>query len=233
MMAIAKSTAPNEDMDAKSYWKSTEQMGLGYGGGVPHYADTVSSLISRLAPESVFEFGCNGGRNLDLVSKKSGLRALAGVDINESSVKYGIEQYGLNLRVGDEKTLSEYQDNSWDIVFTISVLDHIPEPMMTLTELKRITGCYLLLCEPYLCGAEGRIDGEDAEGDFSKVAPYSYYHDYYRMLEELSMTRLLDIVLPTGDRSVGMSYRLMLCTKKKQNRENTEALLGKLLATQH
>lgn len=229
-MTTSSAAAPHESVDARSYWQSTAQMGLGYGGGVPYYAETVSSIIALLKPESVFEFGCNGGRNLDLVSKKSKLSTIRGIDINEASVKYGIEQYGLDLRVGDEKALRDYADCCWDLVFTVSVLDHIPAPMATCAELRRIAGRYLLFCEPYLYGTEGRIDGENAKGDLSKVVPFSYYHDYYRMFNELSVTRVLDIALPTGDRSVAMSYRLMLCTKEREPREDIEALLGTVLA---
>ncbi|MDP6522847.1 MAG: class I SAM-dependent methyltransferase [Kiritimatiellia bacterium] len=220
-----------ESADAKTYWRSTDCMGLGYGGGVPYYADTVSSIVSLLSPASVFEFGCNSGRNLDLIAKKSELTAVSGIDINEASIKYGVEHYGLDLRVGDELALDDYPDNRWDLVFTISVLDHIPDPVATCTELNRIAGRYLLFCEPCVHGGEGRIDGEHAEGDVSKTAPFSYYHDYYRIFRELSLTRVLDIALPTSCHSVGMSYRLMLCAKGSLVMENLEDLPGTLLAT--
>ena len=219
-----------ESNDAKSYWKSTDQMGLGYGDTVPHYADTISTVIALLRPSSVLEFGCNAGRNLKLISEKSEPSVdLAGVDINEKSIRYGTEHHGLDLKVGDERSLCDYPDNRWDVVFTVSVLDHIPDPTTTCIELTRVSGRYLLLCEPYIPGVAGRIDNEVPAGGCSNVAPFSYYHDYYGILHKMGLTRVIDITLPTSERSVGMSYRMMLYTKGEDKREQRENVLGSIM----
>ena len=220
----------SEGVEAKSYWRSTDCMGLGYGAAVPHYAATLSSMISVLSPRSVFEFGCNAGRNLKLVADKTGRSdAVRGIDINETSVKYGIEHYGLDLRVGDETSLNDHTDNRWDLVYTVSVLDHIPDPVATCRELSRIAGRYLMLCEPYLPGVTGRIDGGHAAGDKPRATPFSYYHDYYRMFSGMPLTRTLDIALPTSDTPVGLSYRLMLYAKGQIRREENEEVLRTIL----
>jgi SAM-dependent methyltransferase len=213
-----------EHAKAKSFWSSTDCMGLGYGAAAPFYAHTLSTVVSLLNPTSVFEFGCNAGRNLKLIAEKvpDGV-PVAGVDINEKSIRYGIEHHGLDLHVGDETALRDYPDSRWDLVFTVSVLDHIPDCRETCRELRRIASRYVVLCEPCRPGVSGRIDLEGSKDGQAPVTPYSYYHDYYGIFDELSMMRLLDVSLPTNNRPLGRSYRLMVYGESEGDPNSTVA----------
>ena len=51
---------------------------------------------------------------------------LTGVDINAQAVKTGQERFGLDHEVGNEESLWKYSAHSFDVAFTVSVLDYIP-----------------------------------------------------------------------------------------------------------
>ncbi len=203
-----------ETEDAKCYWRLTKQMGLGYGKSPPDYATTVARVIAALEPESVFEFGCNAGRNLVLLRERLGQTArLAGVDINEESVRHGREELGLDLRRGDEAHLKVLADGSWDVLFTVSVLDHVPYLKSVADELVRVTRKYLCICEPVLPGHDGRIVDVDGPGDRPDVASYSYFHDYYSFFATQPVKLVYDLSLAANAVNIGPTYRLLVYTK--------------------
>ena len=90
--------------------------------------------IIKFEPKSVFEFGCNNGKNLTLLPKSV---THLGIDINKAVIhKY--RKTGLNLLCGDESLLTNMGDNSYDVTFTCSVLNHIEKIDDIVKELKRI-----------------------------------------------------------------------------------------------
>lgn len=73
---------------------------------------------------SIFEYGCNTGRNLYYIKKEFPHYQVFGIDVNEDAIKTGIQKFDLPIKVGDEESLLEIPDDSFDFVFTISVIDH-------------------------------------------------------------------------------------------------------------
>ena len=60
---------PTEESDkAKDFWRGFETLHLPYGNVGPPHARTLCKLIAATEPNSVYEFGCNVGRNLKLLS---------------------------------------------------------------------------------------------------------------------------------------------------------------------
>lgn len=94
-------------------------------------ADTPIRTILRqhlltLNPKSAFEFGCSAGMNLKILRDIINT-AVSGIDINKIAIEYGQEKFGLeNVIYGDENALNTYETESFDLVFTSSVLCHIP-----------------------------------------------------------------------------------------------------------
>ena len=79
--------------------------------------------IIKFNPESVFEFGCGSGKNLMLVKKLLPNVITYGIDISILNV---IQAYLLGVDCvirGDERYM---QLGKFDVSFTCSVLDHIP-----------------------------------------------------------------------------------------------------------
>ncbi len=84
------------------------------------------------------EFGCGGGRFIDVVRKKGGISI--GIDLSTA-----VEQAGHNFK-DDENVLivqgdilnAPFKDGSFDIGYTMGVLHHTPEPYKGFVELARI-----------------------------------------------------------------------------------------------
>jgi len=111
--------------------------------------------------ERIFEFGCNTGFNLNLIKKINPNASLFGVDLSKPAIDQGKEKYKLNLEIGDENYLSHITHNSFDLVFTCSVLNHIPDIDKIILQLQRIGRTCLFIECPIVLGV-------------------NYYgHDYY------------------------------------------------------
>ena len=117
----------------------------------------IAEIIGGLKANSVLEFGCNVGTNLQVIHKENTEIQLTGLDINAQAVMAGRERYGLDLKVGNEESLWKYPKQSFDAVFAVSVLDHIPKIDRTIDALLHCARKNLILLEVKL-PAEGRVE---------------------------------------------------------------------------
>ncbi len=115
----------------------------------------VLNLILDLKPTSVFEFGCNQGKNLAYL-ENGGIEDVSGIDL--AWIKHP------RTCIGDEESLNKIASNSFDIMFTNSVLGHIPpeDVLNIIGNLKRIAKKHVIL---------GEI-GDDIDND------RWFYHDF-------------------------------------------------------
>ena len=96
----------------------------------PHRSFLVET-ISKFNPPSILEIGCNCGPNLYLLAKKFSDAEIIGIDINPMSVQKGNEWFtqkgisNVRLSVGKADELDQFQDKSFDVVFTDAVLIYI------------------------------------------------------------------------------------------------------------
>lgn len=103
-------------------------------------------FIKSLEIKTAFEFGCNTGRHL-LKFRKMGIKSF-GIDINSTSIFYARFLNKLeNVEVADELSFKNIPDNSFDMVFTNSVLCHIEYIDDILKNLKRISKKHLIMVE--------------------------------------------------------------------------------------
>lgn len=95
----------------------------------------ITEIIWRFNPKSVFEFGCNNGKNLSLLPKSV---THLGIDVNWLVIEKH-KKTGLDLLHGDESFLRNMGDDSFDVSFTCSVLNHIEYIDDIVRDLKRIS----------------------------------------------------------------------------------------------
>lgn len=136
-----------------------------------YQADDTYSELSRVVvagilshtPAHVLEFGCGTGKHLSRLHE-AGVCTI-GVDISPMNVYKAIHKYDLPCVIcGDETYLRHFCNV--DVVFTCSVLDHLPEVVGVVEEFKRIANKAVLLAET------------------QEVLPgskYYYCHDYAAM----------------------------------------------------
>lgn len=93
-----------------------------------------SFLMERIfmfSPSSVLEIGCNCGPNLYILAKRFPDAEIRGIDINSVAVQKGNEWFAaegilnVKLLVGKADDLGQFEDKSFDVVFTDAVLIYI------------------------------------------------------------------------------------------------------------
>ena len=129
----------------KEHYKTTQHL-----FALDPYAvrDKILEYLISLKGGSYFEFGCNCGFNLNYLSERIPFdTSFYGIDINQFAIDYGKKNFGLRLDQGDEKSLYTIPHNSFDVVFTSSVLCHIPKIDDIILNLKRITRKHLVCME--------------------------------------------------------------------------------------
>lgn len=199
-----------DSITAKQYWQSREFSNY----YLEHHiqAEIITDVIKDILPKSIFEFGANAGRNLHFLRKNFKGIQVFGIDLNETAVQIGRKHFGFTdqeLIVSDEIFLNRIKDKAFEVSFTVSVIDHIPEPIEIINNLIRVTSKRLLLLEPYIKGKSGAISG-------GKVVPYSYIHDYLSLLKRLGCQKVTIAPHPLGKKGCGPYYHLIevdLCTE--------------------
>lgn len=184
-------------MTTASQWWSQRRLIGWYTKPQPWTAGIVDAVLAG-DPARVIEFGCNAGRHLRAIRARSPRTALVGIDINGAAVDWGRSHWGLDLRLGDETLL---EPDSCDVVFTVSVVDHIPQPERALAALC-LAAPTVILVEPWL-GREGEVESHN---------PYTYSWDYPTRLRALGMT-VTDRPFPLSEVSIGPAYRMYRATR--------------------
>jgi SAM-dependent methyltransferase len=179
---------------AGAYWAGRS---VGAFSREREWSARLAERIVALQPTDVLEFGCNVGRHLEQLARR-GIGA-TGIDINLDAV-YVARAKGLDVLLGDERTLSLFDPESFDVAYTVSVIDHIPEPQTALDELDRIART-LVLVEPWL-GFEGKVE---TTSDGKRANPFLYSWDYAERLPEREWTTEPFPIAPVG---AGPDYRL-------------------------
>lgn len=179
---VEESELPSsEGMLAAKYWSEVD---TSYYQQVRPWTLELAKIIEKSQPKSVFEFGCNAGKNLKFISENIENTSVFGVDINLEAVLYARNQ-GVNVALGDQFLLNMLPDDYFDISFTVSVLDHLADPLDTIKNLIRLSKVGVVFCEPWL-GEEGKIaKNMSLDGSFIDTTPFSYSWNYAEILRKL------------------------------------------------
>ncbi len=103
--------------------------------------------------EKILEIGCNVGRNLNYLFG-AGYKNLESIEISKEALdlmKKTYPQMASSVKIHNnsvEDTIKNFKDNSFDLVFTMAVLEHIhPDSEFIFLEMARITKKYLVTIE--------------------------------------------------------------------------------------
>lgn len=195
----------DEAENAKSYWA---QVDINYYKSVKPWTTFMVSEILKFTPVSVFEFGCNAGKNLIALKESAGHIFISGADINKEAIEYGVSHNNLSLICADETILKVMPDKAFDVVFTVSVLDHVPDPKPLLANLARISKKAILLLEPF-SGTEGKVikNTDRQTGEWINTTPFSYSWDYENIAKDLLPNWSLTVSDYTLDSNLGRYYK--------------------------
>ncbi len=210
-----------ESLSAKEYWKSPAVHPSTYGL-TPHYVAVIAQIIDSIKASTIFEFGCGSGRNLaKLKELLSNNLDVYGIDINQELIRVGRKKYNLLIKEGDETSLKRIKDSSFDLVFTVSVLGHIPDIKEIIKNLARITNRYCLFIEPSTKKAGTQtvklekvfyLNADDPA--ITQPAPYTYLHNYSELFKNHNLKVRMKCPLPTHYGRSGLLYKLWLLEKE-------------------
>lgn len=139
-----------------SFWRQEYPIGNVFGA---HESSPRSeTIINMLSPyisleNNLLEVGCNIGRNLNQLFN-SGYKRLGGIEISEHAVERLRQSYphldSITVDIGPaEKVLTKYDSDSFDVVFTMAVIEHIhPSSIDLFSEIARVAKKYVMAIEP-------------------------------------------------------------------------------------
>jgi 2-polyprenyl-3-methyl-5-hydroxy-6-metoxy-1,4-benzoquinol methylase len=111
----------------------------------------LDELLARARPSSLLDVGCGEGVLVQRWAKELGEGSrLVGLDLEEESIQAGWAQHAapnLSYEIMRSERLP-FAEGEFDVVTAIEVLEHVPDPERTLTEMARCARSYLLVSVP-------------------------------------------------------------------------------------
>lgn len=108
-----------------------------------HMERILDRLLKRIEYDSILDVGCGMGQHLPLLRKGRSLQRVAGIDISRVAIEH------MRKTVGDSFYQLDIQKErlagSWDLVFSSLLLEHVPDDMAALRNMRAMTGKHLLV----------------------------------------------------------------------------------------
>jgi 2-polyprenyl-3-methyl-5-hydroxy-6-metoxy-1,4-benzoquinol methylase len=111
---------------------------------------TLDELFARAAPESVLDVGCGEGVLTVQWADRLGDGRVVGIDLDDRKLRAEWakrSRHNLEFRAEEATSLS-FGDDSFDMATAIEVLEHVPDPETTLSEMARVARRNLLVSVP-------------------------------------------------------------------------------------
>jgi 2-polyprenyl-3-methyl-5-hydroxy-6-metoxy-1,4-benzoquinol methylase len=110
----------------------------------------LDELFAQAAPRSILDVGCGEGvLTSEWADRLDGGR-IVGIDLDDAKLRAEWDKRrraNLEYRVEEATSLS-FEDDEFDVATAIEVLEHVPEPEATLSEMARVAQRHLLVSVP-------------------------------------------------------------------------------------
>ena len=110
----------------------------------------LDELWAKAAPASVLDVGCGEGVLTHEWAERLGDRRIVGIDLHDPKLQAewaNRERPNLDFRAEEATSLS-FGDDEFDMACAIEVLEHVPDPGQTLSEMARVARRWLLVSVP-------------------------------------------------------------------------------------
>jgi 2-polyprenyl-3-methyl-5-hydroxy-6-metoxy-1,4-benzoquinol methylase len=110
----------------------------------------LDELFDRIAPRSILDVGCGEGVLTCQWAERLDGGRIVGIDLDDPKLRAEWDKRrrpNLEYRA-EEATSLPFADDEFDVATAIEVLEHVPEPEATLSEMARVAERYLLVSVP-------------------------------------------------------------------------------------
>jgi SAM-dependent methyltransferase len=114
------------------------------------FEGALQDLFERADPRSLLDVGCGEGVLVQRFARQLPERRVVGIDLEEPSIQAGWAEHAapnLEYRVMRAERLP-FAANEFDVACAIEVLEHVPDPEHTLSEMSRCAERHLLVSVP-------------------------------------------------------------------------------------
>jgi SAM-dependent methyltransferase len=114
------------------------------------FESTLEALWQQAGPESILDVGCGEGVLTEKWADKLGSGRIVGIDLDDPKLRAEWEKRqraNLEYRVEDATNLS-FADGEFDMATAIEVLEHVPDPERTVSEMARVAKRWVLVSVP-------------------------------------------------------------------------------------
>ena len=111
----------------------------------------LDELFTMAAPASLLDVGCGEGVLVQQWARRLGSGRVVGIDLEEESIQAGWAEHqapNLQYRVMEAENLP-FADGEFELASAIEVLEHVPDPAHTVSEMARCASSHLLVSVPH------------------------------------------------------------------------------------
>lgn len=131
--------------------------------------------------KSLLDFGCGRGETMKFAAERGMIPK--GTDTDPKCVELA-SAYGESVILDTERTLEQFGEKSFDIVASFHVLEHVPRPMETLQNLRRIAREWVLIAVPNLSRPRDMLYYRNWDSSVNEGHIQSWDHSHFRNMAE-------------------------------------------------
>ena len=115
---------------------------------IGNFEKTLAKQVQKLNISSILDAGAGEGFTLEYLRKRNIGKTYEGIDFLEKAIEIGTKIHpNITFKKGSIYEMP-YKENSFDLVLSTEVLEHLEDPKIALKEIFRVSKKYVLLSVP-------------------------------------------------------------------------------------
>ena len=115
---------------------------------INNFYSSLLSIVRQINPESILDVGAGEGFTLNKLKENNLGKKIEGIEYTKEAIDLGKKMFPeINIKQGTIYDLP-YKNNSFDLIISTEVLEHLDDPAEAVKEIIRVSKKYLLLTVP-------------------------------------------------------------------------------------